>query len=57
VIVLADSTKFRAPALHRICEADRIHAVITDTGLADDTAKLLEQHGVAVHRVEPEGSI
>ena len=56
VIVLADSTKFRAPALHRICEADRIHAVITDTGLADDTAKLLEQHGVAVHRVEPEGS-
>jgi DeoR family transcriptional regulator of aga operon len=57
VIVLADSTKFRAPALHRICEPDRIHAVITDTGLADDTAKLLEQHGVAVHRVEPEGSI
>jgi len=57
VIVLADSTKFRAPALHRICEPDRIHAVITDTGLADDTAALLEQHGVAVHRVEPEGSI
>lgn len=56
VIVLADSTKFRAPALHRICEPDRIHAVITDTGLADDTAALLEQHGVAVHRVEPEGS-
>jgi len=56
VIVLADSTKFRAPALHRICEPDRIHAVITDTGLADDTAKLLEQHGVAVHRLEPEGS-
>jgi len=56
VIVLADSTKFRAPALHRICEPDRIHAVITDTGLADDTAALLIQHGVAVHRVEPEGS-
>ncbi len=56
VIVLADSTKFRAPALHRICEPDRIHAVITDTGLADETAALLEQHGVAVHRVEPEGS-
>lgn len=56
VIVLANSTKFRAPALHRICEPDRIHAVITDTGLSDDTASLLEQHGVAVHRVEPEGS-
>lgn len=56
VIVLADSTKFRAPALHRICEADRIHAVITDTGLSDETAALLEQHGVTVHRVEPEGS-
>lgn len=56
VIVLADSTKFRAPALHRICEPDRIHAVITDTGLSDETAALLEQHGVAVHRVEPEGS-
>lgn len=56
VIVLADSTKFRAPALHRICEPDRIHAVITDTGLSDETAALLEQNGVAVHRVEPEGS-
>lgn len=56
VIVLADSTKFRAPALHRICEPDRIHAVITDTGLSDETAALLEQHGVTVHRVEPEGS-
>lgn len=56
VIVLADSTKFRAPALHRICEPDRIHAVITDTGLSDETAALLEQRGVTVHRVEPEGS-
>lgn len=56
VIVLADSTKFRAPALHRICEPDRIHAVITDTGLSDETAALLERHGVTVHRVEPEGS-
>jgi DeoR family transcriptional regulator of aga operon len=56
VIVLADSTKFRAPALHRICEPDRIHAVITDTGLPDEIAETLEQRGVAVHRVEPEGS-
>ena len=56
VIVLADSTKFRAPALHRICEPDRIHAVITDTGLPDDIAETLERRGVAVHRVEPEGS-
>lgn len=56
VIVLADSTKFRAPALHRICEADRIHTVITDTGLSDETAELLTQRGVTVHRIEPEGS-
>lgn len=56
VIVLADSTKFRAPALHRICEPDRIHAVITDTGLPDETAEMLEQRGVTVHRVEPEGN-
>lgn len=56
VIVLTNSTKFRAPALHRICEPGHIHAVITDTGLPDEIAETLEQRGVTVHRVEPEGS-
>jgi DeoR family transcriptional regulator, aga operon transcriptional repressor len=54
VIVLADSTKFRAPALHRICAPDRIHAVITDIGLPNEIAEVLERHGVRVHRVDPE---
>lgn len=53
VVVLADSTKFRAPGLHRFCEIERIHTIITDTGLGDDVVAAIEARGVAVHRVEP----
>lgn len=53
VVVMADSTKFRAPRLHRICAIDRIHTIITDTGLPDDIASALEERGVMVKRVKP----
>ena len=53
IVVLADSTKFRAPGLHRFCEIERIHTIVTDTGLGDDVVAAIEARGVAVHRVEP----
>jgi DeoR family transcriptional regulator, aga operon transcriptional repressor len=52
VIVLADSTKFRAPSLHRICHIDQIHTIVTDTGLPDDLAELVEAKGVKLFRVD-----
>lgn len=53
VVVLADSTKFRAPGLHRFCEIERIHTIVTDTGLGDDIVEAIEARGVVVHRVDP----
>lgn len=53
VVVLADSTKFRAPGLHRFCDIERIHTIVTDTGLSDDVVASIEARGVSVHRVEP----
>ncbi|UVC09458.1 DeoR/GlpR transcriptional regulator [Rhizobium sp. TH2] len=55
VVVLADSTKFRTPALHRFCEIDRIHTIVTDTGLSDEIAEQLSAGGVTVHRIDPHG--
>ncbi|MCT7664245.1 transcriptional regulator [Shinella kummerowiae] len=53
VVVLADSTKFRAPGLHRFCEIERIHTIVTDTCLGDDVVEAIEARGVVVHRVDP----
>lgn len=53
VVVLADSTKFRAPALHRFCDVAQIHTIITDTGLSDAIAARLTAQGVQVHCADP----
>jgi len=53
VIVLADSTKFRAPSLHRICHIDRIDTIVTDSGLPDELAELIEKRGIKLYRVDP----
>jgi DeoR family galactitol utilization operon repressor len=51
IVVLADSSKFRVPALHHFLDLAKIHAIVTDDGLADDAAARIEAQGVAVHRV------
>lgn len=53
VVVLADATKFRAPALHRICHIDHIHTIVTDAGLPDEQAELIEARGIKLFRVDP----
>ncbi|MCW8176880.1 DeoR/GlpR family DNA-binding transcription regulator [Verminephrobacter aporrectodeae] len=53
VVVLADSSKFTSPALHRICVLDRIHTIVTDTGLPLDIANALSARGTRVIRADP----
>jgi DeoR family transcriptional regulator, aga operon transcriptional repressor len=53
VIVLADSSKFGTPSLHRICDIGRVNVVVTDTDADPALAKDIEALGVEVHRVDP----
>lgn len=53
VVVLADSSKFKAPALHHICALQSIFAIVTDTGLPQATADALMARGIQLIRVDP----
>ncbi|MDX5628208.1 MULTISPECIES: DeoR/GlpR family DNA-binding transcription regulator [unclassified Brenneria] len=46
IVVLADASKFSSPALHRICELDKVHIIISDDRLPPETRKLIEEMGV-----------
>lgn len=46
LVVLADSSKFAAPAGHVVCGLDEIDILVTDEGLSDATAQLIERSGV-----------
>ena len=46
VVVLVDSTKFRAPRLHRFCNISQIEAIVTDSNIPDDVAAKLREQGV-----------
>ena len=50
VVVLADSTKFGAPRLHRCCGLDRVDMIITDTGLSDEVYEEVTARGTTVVR-------
>jgi DeoR family galactitol utilization operon repressor len=56
VVVLADSSKFRAPALHRIAGLDAIAAIVTDAGLPDSVGEQLTGAGIRLIRAAPVGS-
>jgi DeoR/GlpR family transcriptional regulator of sugar metabolism len=53
VVVLADSSKFRAPALHRFCAINRIAAIVTDTGLPPEHAEQITAQGVSLLLANP----
>ncbi len=53
VVVLVDSTKFRAPGLHRFCGMDRIDTIVTDAGLAPETEESIRQRGVNLLIAKP----
>jgi len=47
-VVVVDSSKFGRRGFRRICNANGIDTVITDTGVSDETVHALEQRGVMV---------
>lgn len=52
LIVLVDSTKFRARSSLVLCPLSRIHTVVTDGGIDDRSAAMLEAAGVRLVVVE-----
>ena len=48
VILLVDSSKFRAPAAAVVCPLGDISTVITDAGIADADARLIKRAGAAL---------
>jgi DeoR family ulaG and ulaABCDEF operon transcriptional repressor len=48
LIVLVDSSKFRASASFVVCDLDAIDIVITDAGVTADETAMLKAHGVEV---------
>lgn len=53
LIVLADSSKFAARSSLLLCALSRIHTVITDTGISDRDAAMLEAAEVRLIVAEP----
>ena len=53
VVVLVDSTKFKAPALHRFCGIESIDTIVTDHLIPDSIAGRLRAHGVKLLIANP----
>src|SRR5690606_10100775 len=56
LIVLADSSKFRQRSSLLLCPLNRIHTVITDDGIEDRAAKMLEAAEIRLIVAETAGS-
>jgi DeoR family transcriptional regulator, ulaG and ulaABCDEF operon transcriptional repressor len=52
LIVLADSSKFAARSSLILCGLDRIHTVITDSGIREEDRAMLEKAGVGLTVVD-----
>ena len=46
LVLLVDSSKFEAPAGHRVCALDEVDTVITDSGISDAARALLAGAGI-----------
>lgn len=55
-VLLADSTKFRSPALYRIVGWGHVHKIVTDTRPDDAWMAFLQQQGIEVIHAEKRGS-
>jgi len=53
-IVLADRTKFKKPALHRICGCDAVDVLVTDLDPNDPALAALAEQGVEIVLVPPQ---
>jgi len=54
LVVLADSSKFSRKAGLILCGLNRVNCLVTDTGISDAAAQMMEQAGVKVVTVAPE---
>jgi DeoR family ulaG and ulaABCDEF operon transcriptional repressor len=48
VILMVDSSKFKAPAGHFLCSLEEIHTIVTDAGISEAQAKWIERAGVTL---------
>ena len=48
VVVLADASKFRSPALHRICTLSKVDILVTGADLPVDVQQAVADHGTEV---------
>jgi DeoR family ulaG and ulaABCDEF operon transcriptional repressor len=48
IIILVDSSKFKGPSGHVVCELSELDIVVTDAGISGDHRRMLEQAGVRV---------
>ena len=46
IVVLVESTKFRAPMLHQFCDIGRIDTIVTDENIPADVAQKIRDAGV-----------
>lgn len=46
LVLLVDSSKFRAPAGHIVCDLREVDVLVTDTGISDAHAQTVERAGV-----------
>lgn len=53
LIVLADSSKFRASASFQVCDLGEIDAVVTDWGVTNDELEMLRAHQIEVIVAQP----
>lgn len=53
LVVLADSSKFLASAGHLLCELDRVHTLVTDSGISQTSAEMVKAVGAQLIVVEP----
>lgn len=56
IVVLVDSTKFRAPMLHQFCDIDRIDTIVTDDKIPKEVAQKIREAGVNLLIAEPNES-
>jgi DeoR family transcriptional regulator, ulaG and ulaABCDEF operon transcriptional repressor len=52
VIALVDSSKFSASAAHSLCDLGNVHTLVTDRGLDEPSAKMLQSHNIRVIMVD-----
>ncbi|MDR2473209.1 MAG: DeoR/GlpR family DNA-binding transcription regulator [Tannerella sp.] len=45
-IILADSSKFGRKGFGRICSLDRVDVIVTDSGISDSMARIIEEMGI-----------